>query len=368
MNLATLGHQTKRESPEYVRTSTAAAMTMGKLPGRFMRQAQLYCINLLLTYNKGCAANCAYCGLSDSREVKEVWSEQSFIRVDWPTLPLIEVVSSMSGKNCSHVERVCISMVTNGRALKDSIKVTESLKKVTDSISVLITPTIVNKEWLSDLKKAGADMIGVAVDAATPELFDELRGRGVKGPHRWDKYWSVIEDSIEEFGKYMVGIHLVVGLGETEEEMIKTIQKAESMGAHTHLFSFFPEEGSLMEDRPQPPIGQYRRIQLARYLINYKLSIADAMTFDSEGKVIDFGLSAQDLQNTVSLGTPFMTSGCSGETKECACNRPFGNSTPSQALEGNMRNFPFKLNQEDGEIVREQLKDYSYEIPEPYFV
>jgi len=365
--LAIWGHQTKGESPEYVRTSTAAAITMGKLPGRFLRQAQLYCINLLLTYEEGCAAKCAYCGLSGSRKAKESWSEQSFIRVDWPTLPLTEVISSISGKSCSHVERVCISMVTNGRAIKDTIKITESLKKVTDNISVLITPTIVNNEWLNDLKKAGADMIGVAVDAATPELFDELRGRGVKGPHRWDKYWSVIEDAIEEFGKYMVGIHLVVGLGETEEEMIKTIQKAESMGAHTHLFSFFPEEGSLMEDRPQPPIGQYRRVQLARYLINYKLSTADAMTFDSEGKVIDFGLSLEVLQDTVSIGVPFMTSGCSGETKECVCNRPFGNSTPSQALEGHMRNFPFKLNKDDVETVMEQLSDYSYEIPEPEF-
>ena len=255
-------------------------------------------------------------------------------------------------------------MVTNGRSLKDTLKITEDLKKVIDSISVLITPTIVNKEWLSDLRKAGADMIGVAVDAATPELFDELRGRGVKGPHRWNKYWSVIEESVEEFGEYMVGVHLVVGLGETEEEMIKTIQKAESMGAHTHLFSFFPEEDSLMEDRPQPPIGQYRRVQLARYLINYSLSTADTMSFDSEGKVINFGLPADDLHDIVSLGTPFMTSGCPGETKECACNRPFGNSTPSQALEGHLRNFPFKPNQRDVDIIRKQLSDYSYEILE----
>ncbi len=347
------------ESPKYVRTSTAAAITMDKLPGRFLRQAQLYCINLLLTYDEGCAANCAYCGLSGNRKADESWSKQSFIRVDWPTIPLTDVVSTMSEKNCSHIERVCISMVTNGRAIKDTIEVTESLKKVTDHISVLITPTLVNKEWLNDLKKAGADMIGVAVDAATPELFDELRGRGVKGPHKWSKYWSTIEDSIKVFGEYMVGIHLVVGLGENEEEMIKTIQKAESLGAHTHLFSFFPEQDSLMEDHPQPPIGQYRRVQLARYLINNKFSTADAMTFDSDGKVIDFGLSPKVLHDIVSIGDPFMTSGCPGETKECACNRPFGNSTPSQAQEGHMRNFPFKLNKDDVETMREQLKDYT---------
>jgi len=51
-----------------------------------------------------------------------------------------------------------------------------------------------------------------------------------------------------------VGVHFIVGLGEAEEKMVKAIQKAYDMGALTHLFSFFPEEGSLLENHPQPPI------------------------------------------------------------------------------------------------------------------
>lgn len=348
-----------RESPAYVRTSTAAAMTMGKLTGRFLRQAQLYCINLLLTYDEGCAANCAYCGLSGSRDADESWNEQSFIRVDWPTVPLTDVIASMKTGTCSHVERVCISMVTNGRSLKDAIEVTKDLREATDKISVLITPTIVNKDWLIELKEAGADKIGVAVDAATPDLFNELRGSGVKGPHRWDQYWSIIDDSVSIYGKNNVGIHLVVGLGETEEEMVKVIQLAQDKGADTHLFSFFPEKDSLMEKTPQPPIGQYRRVQLARYLINYNISQAGSMKFSPEGKISDFGVSPETLKEVTDKGTAFMTSGCSGETKECACNRPFGNSTPGQAMEGHLRNFPYELNNADIEIVKGQLKDYS---------
>ena len=57
----------QKESPEYLRTSTAAAMTLGFIPGRFYRDAKLYCINLLLTYRGGCKANCAFCGLSRDR-------------------------------------------------------------------------------------------------------------------------------------------------------------------------------------------------------------------------------------------------------------------------------------------------------------
>ncbi|MFQ6065541.1 MAG: hypothetical protein ACE5L6_08705, partial [Candidatus Bathyarchaeia archaeon] len=61
----------KLESPKYVRISHAAAMTMGILPGKFLRNAKLYCINLLLTYDEGCMGRCAYCGLSRLTEANE---------------------------------------------------------------------------------------------------------------------------------------------------------------------------------------------------------------------------------------------------------------------------------------------------------
>ena len=67
------------ESPEYLRMSLAAAMTLGFKQGLFYRNARLYCINLLLTYTEGCAARCAYCGLSKKRP--GTYSRKSFIRV-----------------------------------------------------------------------------------------------------------------------------------------------------------------------------------------------------------------------------------------------------------------------------------------------
>ena len=76
-------------------------------------------------------------------------------------------------------------------------------------------------EHLVEMKDAGADRIGVAIDGATPEIFDRLRGSSVKGPHRWETYWGIYETSLEVFGEGMAGVHLICGLGETEEEMVK---------------------------------------------------------------------------------------------------------------------------------------------------
>ncbi len=347
------------ESPSHVRTSLAAAMTMGKIPGRFYRDARLHCINLLLTYDEGCHAKCAYCGLSSSRETGTDWSENSFIRVDWPIYSVVEIKEAIAGGSCHHVERACVSMITLDRAREDCITVVRELKEVMPQISVLLTPTIVNKDWLVRIKEAGADKVGIAVDAATPELFDKLRGKGVAGPHQWRRYWDIIRDSVEVFGRYNVGIHLIVGVGETEQEMLGTIQHAHNMGAMTHLFSFFPEAGSVMEDTPQPPIGMYRRVQMGRYIIDHDLGLYEDMTFNEQGQLLGFGLDDAEYANILTRAEAFMTSGCSGITVENACNRPFGNCTPFQAAHGQLRNFPFVPTSDDVCLIQKQLEDYS---------
>jgi biotin synthase len=344
------------ESPDYVRTSTAAAMTMGFTPGRFYRDARLYCVNLLLTYEEGCSARCAYCGLSEGRLIPGHGEDQSFIRVDWPIVPLDDVIKRLGGDQSSHVERVCVSMITNLRARDDTLDIVARLKPAAERISVLITPTIVDEGWLRELKLAGADMVGIAVDAATPELFDKLRGSGVGGPHDWGEYWRTLGEAVTVFGRMNASIHLIVGVGETEREMVDTMAKAHGMGARVHLFSFFPEERSQMEDHPQPPMGQYRRIQLARYLIEHDLAESRAITFDGDGRITGFGVPAEKLESIVDLGLPFMTSGCPGRTMENACNRPFANDTPAQAEMGLMRNFPFQPDEEDIRRVKAQLR------------
>lgn len=347
------------ESPDYVRTSLAAAMTLGIIPGRFLRNCKLYCINLLLTYNTGCLGRCAYCGLSRIRQTDMSWSETSFIRVDWPTVSLNDVISRMQNGACPHIERICVSMITHKRACNDLLLIMEKLHENTDSLSALITPTIIQKPWLYDLKHVGADMVGVAIDAATPTLFEQYRGRGVHGPHTWNKYWQTVEDAVEVFGDEKVGVHLIVGLGETEEEMVKAIQDAQTLGASTHLFSFYPEPGSPLQYLSQPPISQYRRIQLARYLINNHIISAESMRFHPNGQLTDFGIPENELEPIIQSGLPFLTSGCHGETMDNACNRPFANCTPYQAYMGELRNFPFQPNTEDIQKVIQQLTSFS---------
>jgi biotin synthase len=268
--------------------------------------------------------------------------------VEWPLYLLEEIIERAKGKDQIH--RVCISMITHPKALEDTLFVIQRLREETDLyISVLISPTLIHQEnSLDAMKKAGTDRVGIAIDAATPELFDQLRGKGVGGPHQWDHYWEVVRMAVNVFGKFQVGIHLIVGLGETEKEMVETIQRGQEMGAHTHLFSFFPEKGSPMEGYSPPPLDQYRRIQLARWIINEGLGSTKQMKFDKNERLLNFGI---DINPLIQIGEPFMTSGCPGRDGKVACNRPYGNERPS----GPIRNFPFIPESEDIEEIKNQL-------------
>jgi len=337
------------KSPEYVQTSLAAALSLGLEKGSFKDRVKLTGLNLLLVYDKRCAGRCAYCGISENRPAAR--GKKTFIRVKWPVYRLEEVIDrTLSRPN--HFQRICISMITHGHAVKDTIYITGKLKETIDlPISLLISPTIIKgKDVFYEFKKAGADMIGVALDAATPGLFEKYRGSGVKGPHKWEKYWQVLEWASGFYGRGKTGIHLISGLGETDREMVDTIHRAQMLGARTHLFSFYPEAGSLLEDRDMPDLLTYRKIQIAAYLINQKHQAPDIISFDSSGSITGFDY---DLEEVLREGFAFMTSGCPGtDDRYAACNRPLANERPSQAF----RNYPFIPDEGDRDLIREQIK------------
>jgi lipoyl synthase len=334
-------------SPDDMRISQAAAMTLGYESGQFFRGTRLHCVNLLLTYPEGCRARCAYCGLSAQRP----GAGKSFIRVQWLAYPLADIIQRISSRQ-EAVKRICISMITRQRAVADTVAVCARLRSSFDiPVSLLITPTLLRDGDLERFKAAGADKIGVAVDLATPALFDRYRGAGVRGPHQWDVYWQCFQRTVDIFGNGNAGLHLMAGMGETEKEMCAAMQCARNMGGRTHLFSFFPEQGSPLAEHPRPSMVQYRHIQFARFLIDRGIARADQFAFNPRGQIIDFGLPPADRDRIIDSGEPFRTSGCPGYDGEVACNRPFANSRPGPHL----RNYPFPPKAEDIRRIRLQM-------------
>jgi biotin synthase len=198
----------------------------------------------------------------------------------------------------------------------------------------------------------GAEIFTVALDAATPEIFERTRGKGVQSPHSWAKYWEILEDAREIFGRERFGAHIIVGMGETEHEALSLVQRLVDMGGHSHMFCFFPEKGSLMDHLPATPRDQWRRVQLARYLIDYRDVRIEHMRFDEHGRVVHFGLPQGELDAIIDAGLAFRTSGCPGKERAdlSACDRPYGDSPPS-----NIASYPFAPGAADLRRIRHQL-------------
>jgi biotin synthase len=345
-------------SPEYVQMSNAAAITLGIMPGKMHRCGCTRCLNLLLTYPEGCRANCAYCGLARHREAERDYADRNFIRVDWPAVPMQQVVDIVArdGEK-SPFHRMCISMITHPNSDADTVAVlaawTAKIDPATIPVSILSNPTTMQREDVARLKDLGADIFTVALDAATPALFDRTRGKGVQSPHKWQKYWEVLLDAREIFGPQKFGAHIIVGMGETEHEVLSLVQQLVDLGGHSHLFCFFPEQGSLMDHLPATPRDQWRRVQLARYLIDYAGVRVGQMSFDGEGRVTGYGLPQAELDDVVNQGIAFRTSGCPGKFRDdvSACDRPYGDSPPS-----NIASYPFQPNGKDLQKIRRQLR------------
>ena len=169
------------KSPEYVQLSNAAAITLGIMGGRMYGCECTRCLNLLLTYPEGCRANCAYCGLARHREADRDYADRNFIRVDWPAVPMAEIIDIVAkDPDASPFHRMCISMITHPRSEEDTFSVLEQWTDRIDPdaipVSILSNPTTMTRDDVQKCKDLGADIFTVALDAATPEIFDRTRG------------------------------------------------------------------------------------------------------------------------------------------------------------------------------------------------
>jgi biotin synthase len=340
-------------SPDYVRISMAAAIELRLKRGRLMRDCGCHCINLLQNYPEGCYANCTYCGLA--RERPGVPEDNTFIRVAWPLYPTDLVAEKIAEKEArSSVGRVCIAQVQDHRAYDDLIDMTLRIRRVTKEvpISALVSATTLNEERLYKVKEAGADIIGVGLDAASKEVFYNTRGKGARSPHDWDHHWQIVRAARRIYGPMKVNCHIIVGLGENDRDLVNLFYQLKSEQIAGYLFSFNPEPGTTMQDAPRAPIQRWRRIQLVKYLIeNYDLP-PDAIEFDDEGNLSQLDAPDIVVDAAIDTGLPFMTNGCPDRNGVMACNRPYGSYRPGEEF----RDYPFVPTPDDLVVIRKQMQ------------
>ena len=337
------------KSPDWVRISYASALALRVKSGRFDPDFPFGGINLLLTYDEGCLSDCGYCGLARSRD--GAYDDKSFIRVEWPMIETDELVDRMARYE-DKLTRLCISMVTHGHAYRDTLDITQRIRaRVKTPLSILVAPPTLNEERLRAFKDAGVDMIGIGLDAATEELFRSIRSDVPKGGLDWSQYWEIIDHARAIFGPWKVNCHVMVGLGENDAELFDRFERLLHREIFSYLFCFHPEHDSRMADHSKSSVTRWRRVQLAKFLVEERGVDPCALRFDDDGALAAIHAPRDLIDEVVQQGHAFQTNGCPGESGEPGCTRPMGSWRPTESP----RDYPYQPTDADQRSIVEEL-------------
>lgn len=349
----------RQQSPDWVRISYASAIALRFKSGRFSEDFPFGGINLLLSYDDGCKSDCGYCGLARNRPGD--YDEKSFIRVDWPLVRTDEFIDRLV-RHEDQLTRLCISMVTHGRAYKDTLELTRRItERVNAPLSLLVAPPTLNEERLRTLKEAGADMIGIGMDAVTEDLFASLRTNVPKGGLSWEQYWETVGHARDIYGPWHVNCHTLVGLGETDAQLMDIFGRLLDREIFSYLFCFNPEPDSRMGHHPKTPVERWRRVQLAKFLLEERGVHPDAFVFDDDGMLERIRAPRALVDEVVHDGFAFMTNGCPSSGGEPGCTRPMGSWRPTESP----RDYPWQPTAEDEAAIRGQLELDALIDPDP---
>lgn len=288
-----------------IRISIASASVLGLNDSKPMiRPSTIY-----LLQGDVCSGLCSFCPMSCQFTQK---SMKRVSRVTWPEISMSDLLASLKNTP-DDIERICLQCV---RGFEDEIvQIIETLKKNTQlplSVSVYVN----DLEFIDRLVQAGAQRIGIAIDAANEDVFSIVK----KGDFK--KRVSLIKRAAKRF-KGRVTSHIIVGMGESERDVFELIKEFYKNGVTTGLFAFTPVRGTDMEDHPEPDFESYRRLQVVRYLFHNNLEKAFVFTFDDENSV-DIAFKDPNTRVEIDFYDLFRTSGCPG------CNRPFYNESPGK--------------------------------------
>jgi biotin synthase len=265
-----------------------------------------------------CHNNCKFC----SQARLSQGNNNRLSRIIWPDVPVQEAAAGIGqAYGAGRLHRACIQLTADGRQINRATDALTQLQALSQ-IPVCVASHIQTRTEVQQLLAAGADRVCLALDAATPAIYHQVK----------EGDWTVRRQLLAQCGAAFPGkitTHLMVGLGETEAEMVNTMASCLADNITVALFAFTPVVGTALEARPAPLLSTYRRIQMVHYLLKQGYS-SDIVQYD-QGRIVKIFLP--DLVTALDEGAAFQTSGCPD------CNRPFYNERPG----GPLYNYPRPL-------------------------
>jgi biotin synthase-related radical SAM superfamily protein len=162
-----------------------------------------------------CLMNCAFCAQARDSEA----SALHLSRVTWPEYDLMAVAEKLAQAVArGAIRRACLQVTVTADAFEQALATLRIVKAASNvPFDVAILPH--DLAQVRQLLDAGADHIGFGLDAACERVFRQVKGGN------WLRSLALVEETARVFpGR--AAVHLIVGLGETEQEMVERVQWA----------------------------------------------------------------------------------------------------------------------------------------------
>lgn len=288
-----------------------------------------------LLLGENCQGKCSFC----SQALTQTKGSRKLSRIVWPVYPVDTVLQRLEKKTV--FERICLQLTNDKHSFLLAEKFLKSFKGLEP---VCLCANFQSLEEIALYLKQGATQITVPLDAVNPEKYKTYKGG------EWEDRITFLERAVKRFPG-QIGTHLILGLGENEEETIGVLLRLLEQGIKVALFAFTPIKGTPLGGLHRPNLLSYRRIQVAFWLLNEKKITGQEIRFSGTGVIESFGkLSNEEFKKSLKGGQAFETSGCQG------CNRPYYNEQPG----GVMYNYPRPLTEaefkQETDLVWDSLK------------
>jgi len=267
-----------------------------------------------------CKNNCQFCAQSRDSEART----DLLSRVTWPAFPKEEVAAGIGDSyRGGTIKRACLQVVHNENSWDATVNALDLLHG-SSALPICVSSHLETVEQARELVARGAQRVCIALDAVTPELYKNVK------EGQWASKWSLLLECAQALPG-LITTHLIVGLGESEAEMVSRMAICIDQGITIGLFAFTPVRGTLWATHLPPSMAHYRRIQIAHHLLKngYKQDIVGYQN----GCICEFNVPEEELLGILADGQAFQTSGCDD------CNRPYYNERPG----GLLYNYPRHL-------------------------
>jgi len=156
-----------------------------------------------------CVMDCGFCAQARSSQAS---ASKLLSRVTWPEFDQPQTLALLAeAVERGDIRRCCLQVTVAEGAFQRTLEVVRAVRETCDvPVDAAILPQ--NMAQIEELLAAGVDHVGFGLDAACERVFRRVKGGS------WVRTLSLIEEAAQRFPGH-VAVHLIVGLGETEQEM-----------------------------------------------------------------------------------------------------------------------------------------------------